>query len=97
MSLQLLDKLLFPGKHGLLIYFRLLKVARATTRYLDQDHPLQRHVTTVVERLGGEAVAHVGIDGCGAPAHTQPDRPRPRLRRGHRAGRRADGGGRVTR
>ena len=38
--------------------------------YLDQDHPLQRHITTVVERLGGEAVAHVGIDGCGAPAHT---------------------------
>ena len=38
--------------------------------YLDQDHPLQRHLTTVVERLGGEAVAHVGIDGCGAPAHT---------------------------
>jgi len=38
--------------------------------YLDQDHPLQRHITTVVERLGGEAVGHVGIDGCGAPAHT---------------------------
>ena len=42
----------------------------ALDSYLDQDHPLQRHITTVVERLGGEAVAHVGIDGCGAPAHT---------------------------
>ena len=34
------------------------------------DHPLQRHITTVVARLGGEAVTHVGVDGCGAPAHT---------------------------
>ena len=32
--------------------------------------PAPRHVTTMVERLGGEAVAHVGIDGCGTPAHT---------------------------
>ena len=40
------------------------------TRYLDVDHPLQRHITTVVARLGGEAVTHVGVDGCGAPAHT---------------------------
>ena len=38
--------------------------------YLDVDHPLQRHITTVVARLGGEAVTHVGVDGCGAPAHT---------------------------
>jgi L-asparaginase II len=37
--------------------------------YLDVDHPLQRHITTVIERLAGEPVAHVGIDGCGAPAH----------------------------
>ncbi|HEX6787313.1 MAG TPA: asparaginase [Acidimicrobiales bacterium] len=38
--------------------------------YLDQDHPLQRHITTVVERLSSETVGQVGIDGCGAPAHT---------------------------
>jgi L-asparaginase II len=38
--------------------------------YLVADHPLQRHITAVVERLSGESVGHIGIDGCGAPAHT---------------------------
>jgi L-asparaginase II len=38
--------------------------------YLDPDHPLQRHITTVVEQMSGEAVTHIGVDGCGAPAHT---------------------------
>jgi L-asparaginase II len=38
--------------------------------YLDPDHPLQQHITTVVERMSGEAVTHIGVDGCGAPAHT---------------------------
>ena len=40
-----------------------------TAGYLDPDHPLQRAVTTTVERLCGERVAHVGVDGCGAPVH----------------------------
>jgi L-asparaginase II len=38
--------------------------------YLEPDHPLQQHITAVVERLSDEEVAHVGVDGCGAPAHT---------------------------
>jgi L-asparaginase II len=37
--------------------------------YLDPNHPLQRHITATVERLTGEKVAHIGIDGCGAPVH----------------------------
>jgi L-asparaginase II len=40
-----------------------------TATYLDVEHPLQRHITAVIERLGREPVAHVGVDGCGAPAH----------------------------
>jgi L-asparaginase II len=39
-----------------------------TSDYLDQTHPLQRLITAKIEELGGE-VAHVGVDGCGAPAH----------------------------
>lgn len=35
--------------------------------YLDPAHPLQRHVLETVERTSGERVAHVGVDGCGAP------------------------------
>ena len=39
-----------------------------TTGYLDADHPLQR---LIVARFGtlGAPVAHVGVDGCGAPTH----------------------------
>jgi L-asparaginase II len=35
--------------------------------YLDPDHPVQRAVRAAVEDLAGERVAHVGVDGCGAP------------------------------
>ncbi|WP_051687723.1 asparaginase [Curtobacterium sp. S6] len=38
-----------------------------TETYLDPDHPLQRLVIETVEEVTGEAVQHVGIDGCGAP------------------------------
>ena len=37
--------------------------------YLDVHHPLQRAITATIEELAGEAVAHIGVDGCGAPAH----------------------------
>lgn len=35
--------------------------------YLDQDHPLQQLVAEGVRTAGGEDVAHIGTDGCGAP------------------------------
>ncbi len=38
-----------------------------TGTYLDAAHPLQRRVREVVEELSGEDVAHVAVDGCGAP------------------------------
>lgn len=38
--------------------------------YLDVDHPLQRAITATIAILAGEPVAHIGIDGCGAPAHS---------------------------
>jgi len=37
--------------------------------YRDPDHPLQRHITATIERLAGEPVPHVVVDGCGAPQH----------------------------
>jgi L-asparaginase II len=40
----------------------------STTDYLDQSHPLQLAITATIEELAGH-VAHVGVDGCGAPAH----------------------------
>ena len=41
-----------------------------TESYLQRDHPLQQAINAVVTELtGGEAAAHIGVDGCGAPAH----------------------------
>lgn len=38
-------------------------------RYLDPEHPVQRHITAVIERYGAEPVHATGVDGCGAPLH----------------------------
>lgn len=35
--------------------------------YLDREHPLQRLVRSTIEDFTGDAVAGVGVDGCGAP------------------------------
>ena len=37
--------------------------------YLAIDHPLQLMITSHIETLTGEPVAHIGVDGCGAPTH----------------------------
>jgi L-asparaginase II len=37
--------------------------------YLSADGPLQTALTVAVERLAGEPVRHVAVDGCGAPQH----------------------------
>lgn len=40
----------------------------STHDYLDVDHPLQVAITERIAELAGP-VTHIGIDGCGAPAH----------------------------
>lgn len=37
--------------------------------YLDPGHPLQQAIDAVLPSLTNEPLGHVGIDGCGAPAH----------------------------
>lgn len=37
--------------------------------YLDENHPLQLAITASLPSVTGEPVVHIGIDGCGAPAH----------------------------
>lgn len=39
--------------------------------YLDPEHPLQRAIGDRITQLAGD-IAHVGVDGCGAPAHAMP-------------------------
>ncbi len=40
-----------------------------TLSYLDPSHPLQQVINDELPGLSGERVGHIGIDGCGAPAH----------------------------
>lgn len=38
-----------------------------TDTYLDHDHPVQQAIAATFADLTGEPVAHVAVDGCGAP------------------------------
>jgi L-asparaginase II len=38
--------------------------------YLDQSHPLQRHIRAILEDVTGRPEFEVGTDGCGAPTFT---------------------------
>ncbi|MCU1388023.1 MAG: hypothetical protein JWL72_1361 [Ilumatobacteraceae bacterium] len=37
--------------------------------YLDAEHPLQRAIDSAFPALTEEPLGHIGVDGCGAPAH----------------------------
>lgn len=39
----------------------------STNDYLEPDHPVQQRIRETMERLAGERIAHVAVDGCGAP------------------------------
>ena len=56
------------GKHAAMLA---ACVARGwpTEGYLDPGHPVQQALTATLERLAGERVLHVAVDGCGAPQH----------------------------
>lgn len=54
------------GKHAAMIYACVLS-GWEVEGYLDPEHPLQKHVVDTVERLTGEKIAALSIDGCGAP------------------------------
>ncbi len=55
------------GKHAAMVATCVL-LGWPVDGYLEFDHPLQVAVTERVTELAG-AVSHIGVDGCGAPAH----------------------------
>jgi L-asparaginase II len=57
------------GKHSGMLATCVAARWPTNAEYLSSDHPLQRHITDVVQTLSNEPVAHIGVDGCGAPAH----------------------------
>ncbi|MFF9405294.1 asparaginase [Streptomyces anandii] len=54
------------GKHAAMLYTCRLN-GWSVEDYLDPAHPLQRTIAGTVEDLTGQRVAHVTVDGCGAP------------------------------
>ena len=67
------------GKHAAFLWACTAKLERGDLEegsqnwtlhnYLDPEHPLQRVITEEIEAFTGEAVAAIGVDGCGAPVH----------------------------
>jgi L-asparaginase II len=54
------------GKHAAMVATCVVNGWDVAT-YLDPDHPLQRAIAETFVELTGEPVAHVAVDGCGAP------------------------------
>ena len=54
------------GKHAAMIMV-CTQQGWDTQSYRDPDHPLQQAIRAEVESATGEPVAHIGVDGCGAP------------------------------
>jgi L-asparaginase II len=56
------------GKHAGMLATCLMN-GWPTETYQQPDHPLQQTISGVIASLTGESIGHVGVDGCGAPAH----------------------------
>lgn len=57
------------GKHAGMLATCCARGWATDPSYLEVQHPLQRTISETIAQLSGEAVAQIGIDGCGAPAH----------------------------
>ena len=57
------------GKHGSMLATCVHNGWAHDSSYLDVNHPLQVALTHGIDELCAEQHAHIGVDGCGAPAH----------------------------
>ncbi|MGZ4702559.1 MAG: asparaginase, partial [Ilumatobacteraceae bacterium] len=57
------------GKHSGMLVTSAVNGWPVDDRYLDPDHPLQQRITATVDDLAAELHSHIGVDGCGSPAH----------------------------
>jgi len=57
------------GKHSGMVVTSAINNWPTDASYLTPDHPLQLHITTTIDDLAGEDHRHIGVDGCGSPAH----------------------------
>ena len=54
------------GKHAAMLFTSVLN-GWDTETYLKPSHPVQEACRETIEAVTGEKVAHIGVDGCGAP------------------------------
>lgn len=57
------------GKHSAMLATCVHNKWSHDASYLMVDHPLQSAITATIDELCAEPHAHIGVDGCGAPAH----------------------------
>jgi L-asparaginase II len=57
------------GKHSGMLVTSAVNGWPIDSSYLSPDHPLQQHITTTIDGLAAEQHSHIGVDGCGSPAH----------------------------
>ena len=57
------------GKHSGMLVTSAMNGWPVDASYLSPDHPLQRHITATIDELVVEPHTHIGVDGCGSPAH----------------------------
>jgi L-asparaginase II len=57
------------GKHSGMLVTSAINGWPIGAGYLSSEHPLQQQITATIDDLAGEQHSHIGVDGCGAPAH----------------------------
>ena len=57
------------GKHAGMLATSAVNGWATDASYLNVDHPLQQRITDTIDELTEESHCHIGLDGCGAPAH----------------------------
>jgi L-asparaginase II len=57
------------GKHSGMLATSVINGWPTDSGYLSSEHPLQQHITATIDELAAEPHSHIGIDGCGTPAH----------------------------
>ena len=57
------------GKHSGMVVTSAINGWSTDHSYLSSDHPLQQRITGTIDELADEQHSHIGVDGCGSPAH----------------------------
>ena len=57
------------GKHSGMLVTSAVNGWPIDERYLETDHPLQQAITATIDDVAAEHHSHIGVDGCGSPAH----------------------------